>query len=91
MNSLDLIYNHSLLVPEEERQKVADTVYKVSFRTSPNENDMRYLFSIWNSYLGRGHTEDINCRGCRANVVSKLRRMSMLWREKGLISTTNSE
>lgn len=91
MNTTDLTYQHSLNVPEQERQKVADTVYKVSFRTSPNENDLRYLFSIWNGYLCRGHQEDINCRGCRASVVSKLRRMVIIWREKGLVSTTSSE
>jgi hypothetical protein len=83
-----LILNHSLNVPEEERQKIYDIAWVVNFRTSPNEADLRYLFSIWNSYLSRGDTEDINCRGCRAKVVSKLRKMSWLWKENGLLATT---
>lgn len=87
-----LIINHSLNVPIEEREKIYNIAWVVNFRTSPNEADLRYLFSIWNSYLSKGETEDINCSGCRAKVVSKLRRMSYLWKERGLLaSTTNSE
>lgn len=82
-----LTLNHSLNVPKKERQKVANTVYKVSHHTSPNENDLRYLFSIWNNHLSRGEVEDIGCSGCRAKVVSKLRFMSKLWLRKELITT----
>ena len=88
MNPLDLIYNHSLNVPEDDRPKVNEIVEDPLRRI--DQNELKYLFSIWNSYLDR-EQQDINCRGCRAKVVSRLRKMAYIWREKGLISTTSSK
>ena len=88
MNPLDLIYNHSLNVPEDDRPKINEIVENPLRRI--DQNELKYLFSIWNSYLDR-EQQDINCRGCRAKVVSRLRKMAYIWREKGLISTTSSK
>lgn len=88
MNPLDLIYNHSLNVPEDDRPKVNEIVEDPLRRI--DQNELKYLFSIWNNYLDR-EQQDINCRGCRAKVVSRLRKMAYLWREKGLVSTTSSK
>jgi len=88
MNPLDLIYNHSLNVPEEDRPKINEIVEDPLRRI--DQNELKYLFSIWNSYLDR-EQQDINCRGCRAKVVSRLRKMAYIWREKGLVSTTSSK
>jgi hypothetical protein len=88
MNPLDLIYNHSLNVPEDDRPKINEIVEDPLRRI--DQNELKYLFSIWNSYLDR-EQQDINCRGCRAKVVSRLRKMAYIWREKGLISTTSSK
>lgn len=88
MNPLELIYRHSMNVPIEERPKINAIVEDPLRRIS--EMELRYLFSIWNSYLDR-EQQDINCRGCRAKVVSRLRKMAMLWREKDPASTTSSE
>lgn len=88
MNPLDLIYNHSLNVPEEDRPKINEIVEDPLRRI--DQNELKYLFSIWNSYLDR-EQQDINCRGCRAKVVSRLRKMAYLWRERGLVSTTSSK
>lgn len=88
MNPLDLIYNHSLNVPEDDRPRINEIVEDPLRRM--DQNELKYLFSIWNSYLDR-EQQDINCRGCRAKVVSRLRKMAYLWREKGLVSTTSSK
>lgn len=88
MNPLDLIYKHSLNVPEEDRPKINEIVEDPLRRI--DQNELKYLFSIWNSYLDR-EQQDINCRGCRAKVVSRLRKMAYIWREKGLVSTTSSK
>lgn len=85
MNPLDLIYRHSLNVPEDERVKITEIVADPLRRI--DQNELKYLFSIWNSYLDR-EQQDINCRGCRAKVVSRLRKMSMLWRERDPAITT---
>jgi hypothetical protein len=88
MNPLDLIYNHSLNVPKDDRPRISEIVEDPLRRM--DQNELKYLFSIWNSYLDR-EQQDINCRGCRAKVVSRLRKMAYIWREKGLISTTSSK
>lgn len=79
ISGLDLIYNHSLNVPTKERQKINDIVADPLRRI--DQNELKYLFEIWNSYLDR-ERQDINCRGCRAKVVSRLRKMAMLWRQR---------
>jgi len=66
------------LIPESERGAITTAVTKTYTHTH-TQSDMETMFRVWNTYVSPGEPQDIGCRGCRANVVNKLRQVVTLW------------
>lgn len=66
------------LIPEVEREAIIAAVTKTYTHTHTQE-DMDTMFRVWNTYVSPDEPQDIGCRGCRSNVVNKLRQVVTLW------------
>lgn len=83
LDHTELVYNQSLSIPRLLWQDVADTLERnqgVQFASA----DVIFLFEIWNRYMTK-EKENINCSGCRTKVISKLKRIVAIWKDKGEI------
>ena len=66
------------LIPEIEQEAIIAAVTK-TYTQAHTQIDMETMFRVWNTYVSPGEPQDIGCRGCRANVVNKLRQIVTLW------------
>lgn len=78
----ELAYMQSMSIPVEIRKDLADVINRNANNIRWNEPDLRYVFDVWNRYMSR-EPEDINCPGCRSKVISKLKRIVVIWEAKG--------
>lgn len=66
------------LIPEVEREAITAAVTKTYSHTH-TQSDMYTMFRVWNTYVTPGEPQDMNCPGCRSNVVNKLRQVVTIW------------
>lgn len=60
--------SHQSTIPDEVKEVVIRTMRQADF-TWP---DLQVMFDYWNTNYPNDR-QDINCKGCRTRVVSKLR------------------
>ena len=73
-------------IPEVIREDVADVVMRNIGAISWPPGDLEYLFEVWNRYIApASEPERITCPGCRAKVVSKMRRLVGIWNRRSEI------
>jgi len=77
-----MVINHR--IPNEKKQEVIDVMDKVTpMLPNPSRKYLLYLFEVYNQYIAPSHRpEDINCGGCRALVISKLRYLTNEWKQQ---------
>lgn len=78
----ELAYRQSMSIPAEIRKDLAEVIQRNASKVHWSEPDLRYVFDVWNRYMTR-EPEDITCPGCRAKVISKLKRIVVIWEAKG--------
>lgn len=66
------------LIPESEHEAIIAAVTKTYTHTH-TQDDMYTMFRVWNTYVSPSEPQDMNCSGCRSNVVNKLRQVVTLW------------
>jgi len=60
-------------LPEEIKERVVEVVERTVNQIDFAESDLNFLFDTWNTQIEPTEKQDINCRGCRTRVISKLR------------------
>ena len=71
-------------IPPEERAKICEAVRNINkniYNTSQIEQDIKYEFSIWNTYVQPSNPKNINCRGHRMNVFNQYKHYTRQWKE----------
>lgn len=79
--------NMSESVPDEGKQDIADVIERNSMRLDYNENDLRYLFEMWDTFIASRRGEmQITCGHCRYYVVNRMKQFVSIWKQDGLVS-----
>ena len=72
----------SLLIPEQERERIKSCVLNNSNKTIWKQEDLSFAFHIYNNFIGYGgDKQDLNCMYCRIKVVTTLKTFVKLWDE----------
>lgn len=84
---MSIILTRSLSIPDEIRPDVANVVLRTWGQSQFKEDDLKYLFEVYNRFLAPADSpENINCGGCRTKVVGWLRTAVTEWKENGIIN-----
>lgn len=71
-------------VPIEEREKICESIRNINkniYKTSAIEEDIKYVFCIWNTYVQPSNPKNINCRGHRMTVFNQYKHYVRGWKE----------
>lgn len=68
-------------LPEEIIGKVIEVVERTARQIHFAENDLKFLFDVWNTHIDPTEKQDINCKGCRTRVIGKLRMYVQQYRQ----------
>ncbi len=60
-------------LPEEIKKQVKEVVERTMNQIDFTQDDLTFLFDIWNTYLDPHDKQDQNCGGCRTRVIGKYR------------------
>lgn len=69
-------------IPEEGRVDIAMVIERNRMNFSFRESDMKYLFDMWDAYVGPGEMQ-LNCGHCRYYVLNRMKQFVEVWRKDG--------
>ena len=80
---MNALLRTSLKIPQHIRPDVVEVVERTSGQIQFREVDLRYLFDVYNRYMG-DDPQRITCSACINRVVSRLRAVVTLWRQSNI-------
>ena len=60
-------------LPKEVMGKVIEVVERTISQIDFTQDDLTFLFDVWNTYIAPNEKQDQNCSGCRTRVIGKYR------------------